>query len=87
MDRYEVPQDRAANLADLVERAERGEEVVITREGKVVAEITPAKPSRSRAARPQPFDMDALNRLRARIKLTPANGPAIVREMRDEPDW
>lgn len=87
MERYEVPQDRAANLADLVERVERGDEVVIVREGKVVAEITRAQTAPPKSAKPRPLDLDALERLRKRIKLTPANGAAIVRELRDGPDW
>ena len=48
----EIPvSDAKARLTDLVRRAEAGEEVVLTRNGKIVARIEPARPVVDKARR------------------------------------
>ncbi len=48
----EIPvSDAKAKLTDLVRRAEAGEEIILTRNGKIVARIEAAKPAVSKARR------------------------------------
>ena len=68
--------DAKAHLSELIDRAESGEQIVITRHGRPVAQlsaaVTPKKPIRSMAA------------FRARMpKLNPPLSQSL-REMRDE---
>ena len=43
---HEVPAAEVeARLAELLRRAERGEEIAITREGRTVARLSPARPA------------------------------------------
>ena len=82
MDRYEVPIDE--RLAPLVEAAERGEEVVIMKDGREVARIAKAEPA---ARPPGDLDIEALARMQERIgalEVLPFDATAAVREMRDE---
>jgi prevent-host-death family protein len=69
-------------LSELVERAEKGEEIVITRHGRAVAALTPV------AKQPRPMteaDWDWLAKRRVGRKLKQDAG-TLVSRMRDE-DW
>jgi prevent-host-death family protein len=82
MSRHSVV-DAKNNLSDLIARAERGEEVVITRHGRPVVEIRPVTPAR--AGRPMTqADLDWLDS----VRIDPGPGypgaAALVRQMRDE---
>ena len=65
-----------AHLSELLDKVEAGEQVVITRHGKPVANMSPViaakRPFRSRAA------------FRARMPKLKKSGAALIREMRDE---
>jgi prevent-host-death family protein len=65
-----------AHLSELLDKVEAGEQVVITRHGKPVANISPMiapkKPFRSRAA------------FRARMPRLRQSSATLVRQMRDE---
>ena len=65
-----------ANLADYVARAERGEEIVITRKGQVVARLVPPKPYTV-------LDPDLLAARRNRLH-TPKDMPNLVLLARQE---
>lgn len=65
-----------ANFADYIARAERGEEIVITRNGRVVARLVPPKP---RAV----LDPDLLATRRNRLH-TPEDIPNLVLLARQE---
>ncbi len=65
-------------LSKLIDKAESGETVVITRHGKPVANLTAA-------ARPkQPIDFKALEEFRARMPKRRGSSAAAIRQMRDE---
>ena len=71
-------------LPELVERALRGEPVVITRDGRPVAELRPVEGLRKAG----PVTPEALAWL-DRLRVTPAKGPGadpatLIRQMRDE---
>ena len=71
----------------LLERVEDGERIIITRHGKVVAEIVKAKPTEPRRPASAEAIAEALERLRVlRESLPPADMPAVdvIRQMRDE---
>ena len=74
MERIDVSEDR--RMADLVAAVERGEEVLIVRDGAVVAEVRGAPGRRH-------FDMSALEDLRASVPLRIDDATTLVREMRD----
>jgi prevent-host-death family protein len=67
-------------LSRLIDRALRGESVVITRHGHPVVEIRPVKPL-DRAAREAELLRIEANRVRVRGNIDPV---ALVRQMRDE---
>lgn len=67
------------NLPKLLDRMLEGEEVVITRRGKAIARLRPA----DQEARQPPVDPDWLRRIRVKPAV-PTDGPALVRQMRDE---
>jgi prevent-host-death family protein len=70
------------NLSKLIDEALAGEEVTITRHGKVVAEIRPAETSVAGRWSPELID-----EIGARAKSLPSLGESaadIVRRMRDE---
>jgi prevent-host-death family protein len=70
-------------LPELIDRALKGEDVVITRHGKPVAELKPIpKPPRSVTAE----DLDWLAAHRVRTLSKRENAGQIVSRMRDE-DW
>lgn len=66
--------DAKAHLSELVDRAEAGETVEITRRGRLAARLVPAQTPRV------PIDVDALAALTARL---PRQEEAAVRAMRD----
>jgi prevent-host-death family protein len=67
-----------AGLSELLDKVEKGEEVVITRHGRDVARVSPV------AAAKKPIDLKALDAFRA--TQTPWRKPSaeLIREMRDE---
>ena len=67
-----------AHLSALVERAEAGDEIDITRRGKLVARLVPARQPR------KPIDWASLEKLRASMPLQTESGGDFVRRMRDE---
>lgn len=68
------------HLPKLIDRALRGERVVITRRGQPVVELRPIV----RPARPvTPADLDALAAWRATLPTMPDNAGALVSTMRD----
>jgi prevent-host-death family protein len=69
-------------LGDILASVERGEEITVTRRGKVVARIVPARPERKRMAWP---DFEA--RMKQNFPSGPPPGePAseLIRQMREE---
>ncbi len=79
MERYEIGDD--PRMEALVEAAARGDEAVITRDGAVVAAVTPR--AVGAPSSPKPIDMAALKALRAQIPLKVPDAAALIREMRD----
>jgi len=67
-----------AHLSELIDRAEAGETIAITRHGKVVAQLTPAKPER------KPIDFAALKALTDAQPYQSESAADFVRRMRDE---
>lgn len=67
-----------AQLSELLNKVEAGEEVTITRRGKAVAQIGPATRPR------QPLPLAELEALRARMPSLDRPSHEILREMRDE---
>jgi prevent-host-death family protein len=67
-----------AHLSELIERAERGEPVRITRRGKLVARLTGIE------RRPKPIDLDALRALTASQPVQPEAARSWLRSVRDE---
>ncbi|MFG1466590.1 type II toxin-antitoxin system prevent-host-death family antitoxin [Xanthobacter sp. DSM 24535] len=67
-----------AHLSELLDKAEAGEEVVITRHGRAVAHIRPA-------SRPkQPLRLDELAAFRATMPHLRRRSADLLREARDE---
>jgi prevent-host-death family protein len=71
------------NLSDLIDQALKGEAVVITRDGRPVAEIKPVK-VRDRAAREA--EMAWLEARRLKLRGEGIDPVELVSKMRDE-DW
>lgn len=67
------------HLPKLLDRMLDGEEVVITRRGKAIARLRPA----DQEARQPPVDANRLRRIRVKPTV-PTDGPALIRQMRDE---
>ena len=76
MSTFSVAQAKA-HLSELLERAEKGEEVVITRRGQPVAQLAPV-----RSAQPG-IDFARLRALRATMPKAKTPGEKIIRKMRD----
>lgn len=67
-----------ANLSALLDKVERGEEVVITRHGRAVAQLkSPEVPKK-------PLAVDELEAFRARMPRLRRPSARLLREMRDE---
>ena len=67
-----------ARLSELLKRAEKGEEVLITRRGKPVAKLAPV-----RTTRPG-IDFARLRALRATMPMAKTPADKLVRKIRDE---
>ncbi len=67
-----------ARLSELIDRAEAGEEICITRRGKAVARLLPA--TRARKA----IDLGDMQKVTARLPQQPEDAAAFVRRMREE---
>ena len=67
-----------AHLSELLDRVEAGEELVITRHGKPVAQLSPI------TAPKQPIDFEALAALRATMPPLRKSSAELIREMRDD---
>jgi prevent-host-death family protein len=68
-------------LPELIDRALRGEDVVITRHGHAVVELRPV------ASPPRPVtaaDLDWLAEWRSTLPTSPVDGASLVSQMRDE---
>ena len=76
MDSYSLA-DAKARLSELIDKVEAGETVEITRRGKPVAKVVPARPPL------QPIDWDALDRLAKRMPKQKQGAGEFVRAMRD----
>ena len=83
MERIDISDDR--RVADLVEAVERGDEVVIVRDGVVVAAVIAPTPP-TVVSEPRRFDMAGLEALRAKYPLRIGDAGALIREMRDDDD-
>lgn len=82
MTRYSVAEAKA-RLSELIDRAEKGEGVVITKHGRPVAEIRPLAP------KPAPItkaDLEWLAKRRVGRKMPRENAADQLSRMRDE-DW
>ncbi len=67
-----------AQLSELLDKVEAGEEVTITRHGHPVARLAAVVPKR------QPIDFESLEAFRATMPPWPKNSAELIREMRDE---
>lgn len=70
--------DAKAKLSALIERAERGEDIVITRHGRPVARLT------AMASEQKPINLQALKAFRSTLPLRTAASADLLRDMRDE---
>ena len=70
--------DAKAHLSALVDRAEAGETICITRRGKPVGRLIPVETPR------QPFDFEELRRHAATISYQEESAGDFMRRMRDE---
>ncbi len=78
---YSVAEARN-NLSKLIERAEKGETVEITRHGKVAARIV--GPENEPASANWRAALDHVFENRVRLKGGPIDATALIRQMRDE---
>lgn len=76
MDSYSIA-DAKARFSELVDKAEAGEIVEITRRGKMVARIVPA------AKQLKPIDWDALRRFTESQPMQKEGAGEFIRRMRD----
>ena len=65
-----------SHLSELLDKVESGEEIAITRHGKVVARLSPASPPRK--------PLRSLAEFRARMPRLRKPSAILIREMRDE---
>ena len=70
--------DAKAHFSELVERAEAGETVRITRRGKPVARLIPESKKKKR------LDVEALRKLTESSPWQPVSAGEFMRQMRDE---
>ena len=73
-------------LPELIERALKGEGVVITQNGTPVAEITPLREQARKSRRLTQADIDWLDEHRVPRKRMTIDSATLIREMRDESD-
>lgn len=67
-----------ARLSELLDRVERGEELVITRRGKPVAKLSGVK------RKLEPIDWEEIDRIRESMPLQEESAGDFMRRMRDE---
>ena len=72
--------DAEGRLSEIIEQAQAGDEVTITRDGKPVAVVRGVRPEPT--SRP-PIDVDALRALTSKMQPSGPSAVEIVREMRD----
>ncbi|TPG54179.1 hypothetical protein [Sphingomonas glacialis] len=89
MERIDISDGR--RVADLVEAVERGDEVVIVRDGAIVAEVRSRQPHPAPATpltgETETIDLAAIRDLHARFpSLRIDSAATLIREMRDEDD-
>jgi len=72
------------NLSDLIARAERGEDVVITRHGTPVVELRAVQPAERKPRRMTQADFDWLDSVRIELAPGALSAVELVRQMRDE---
>lgn len=77
MDRVNLTQAKA-HLSELLNKVEDGREVVITRHGKDIARLSPARQSR------QPIPLAELAAFRASMPCLRRPSVELIREIRDE---
>lgn len=70
--------DAKAHLSEVLDRVERGEEVIITRRGRPVARMTSVELPK------KPLDLAALAAFRNTMPFQETSSAEIVRKMRDE---
>ena len=81
MERLSVPEGESGRLHDLIDRALAGDEVVITRDGKPIAELRPVSPAEP--------EVGSLEWLRKRAMSRPSvttSSVEILREMYEDDD-
>lgn len=69
-----------AKLSELIEAVQKGETVIITKRGKVVAELRAPEIKHER----KPFDYEALRRFQQTLPMCEQSAQDLVRQMRDE---
>ena len=67
-----------AHLSALLDRVERGEEVVITRRGRPVAKVSGV------ARKLEPIDWEEIDRIRESMPFQEESSVDVIRRMRDE---
>ena len=67
-----------AHLSELLDRVERGEELVITRRGKPVAKLSGVK------RKLEPIDWEEIDRIRESMPMQEESAGDFMRRMRDE---
>jgi prevent-host-death family protein len=82
MSRHSVAEARN-NLSELIARAERGEEVVITRHGRPVIELKPVEQTRAGPRRMTQADTDWLDANRIHPASEGPDSATLIRQMRD----
>ncbi|MES1200586.1 MAG: type II toxin-antitoxin system prevent-host-death family antitoxin [Pseudomonadota bacterium] len=79
---YSVAEAKA-KFSELIERAEKGESVVVTRHGKPVVELKPVTPPPRRLTQAD-LDWLAERRKTRKVKKGAPNAVQLVRKMREE---
>ncbi len=69
--------DAKARLSELVDRAQTGETVAISRRGRVVAQLTASPAAR------RPIDLNVLRELSRQLPRTEQDAGQLLRELRD----
>jgi prevent-host-death family protein len=67
-----------AHLSELLDRVERGEELVITRRGRPVAKVSGMK------RKLEPIDWEEIDRIRESMPMQEVPSVDLIRQMRDE---
>jgi len=68
-------------LSKLIDRALKGEGIVITRRGQPVVELKPVRPPPRRITQ---ADLEWLRRMRAQLPYCETDAATLIRQMRDE---